>query len=149
MPITQWLFPTPDPEAVNNLTSTLRIQPLTARVLTARGLTDPQTAQRFLTPQLEHLHSPALLTGMPEALTRLRAAISAHEKILIYGDYDVDGTVSVVILKKAIELAGGQASFHVPHRLKDGYGMRADVIERAAAMGVRLDRKSTRLNSSH
>ena len=138
MPITQWLFPTPDPEAVNNLTSTLRIQPLTARVLTARGLTDPQTAQRFLTPQLEHLHSPALLTGMPEALTRLRAAISAHEKILIYGDYDVDGTVSVVILKKAIELAGGQASFHVPHRLKDGYGMRADVIERAAAMGVRL-----------
>jgi len=138
MPITQWLFPTPDPEAVNNLTSTLRIQPLTARVLAARGLTDPQTAQRFLTPQLEHLHSPALLTGMPEALTRLRAAISAHEKILIYGDYDVDGTVSVVILKKAIELAGGQASFHVPHRLKDGYGMRADVIERAAAMGVRL-----------
>ena len=138
MPITQWLFPTPDPEAVNNLTSTLRIQPLTARVLAARGLTDPQTAQRFLSPQLEHLHSPALLTGMPEALNRLRAAISAHEKILIYGDYDVDGTVSVVILKKAIELAGGQASFHVPHRLKDGYGMRADVIERAAAMGVRL-----------
>jgi single-stranded-DNA-specific exonuclease len=75
---------------------------------------------------------------MPEALQRLRAAITAHEKILIYGDYDVDGTVSVVILKKAIELAGGQASFHVPHRLKDGYGMRADVIERAAAMGVRL-----------
>jgi single-stranded-DNA-specific exonuclease len=138
MPITQWLFPTPDPEAVNNLTSTLRIQPLTARVLAARGLTDPQTAQRFLTPQLEHLHSPALLTGMKEALDRLRAAIATHEKILIYGDYDVDGTVSVVILKKAIELAGGQASFHVPHRLKDGYGMRADVIERAAAMGVRL-----------
>jgi single-stranded-DNA-specific exonuclease len=75
---------------------------------------------------------------MKEALDRLRAAIAAHEKILIYGDYDVDGTVSVVILKKAIELAGGQASFHVPHRLKDGYGMRADVIERAAAMGVRL-----------
>lgn len=138
MPTTNWQLPTPDPEAVNNLTSTLRIQPLTARVLAARGLTDPQSAQRFLSPQLDHLHSPALLTGMKEALDRLRAAIAAHEKILIYGDYDVDGTVSVVILKKAIELAGGQASFHVPHRLKDGYGMRADVIERAAAMGVRL-----------
>ena len=75
---------------------------------------------------------------MQEAVTRLRAAIAAREKILIYGDYDVDGTVSVVILKKAIELAGGEASFHVPHRLKDGYGMHADVIERAAAMGVRL-----------
>lgn len=120
------------------LASTLRVQPLTARVLVARGLTDPDAAKQFLTPSIDHLHSPSLLTGMREALQRLRAAIAAHEKILIYGDYDVDGTVSVVILKKAIELAGGQASFHVPHRLKDGYGMRADVIERAAAMGVRL-----------
>ncbi|HEV8041299.1 MAG TPA: single-stranded-DNA-specific exonuclease RecJ [Bryobacteraceae bacterium] len=138
MPTTQWVLPTPDPEAVRDLAATLRVQPLTARVLAARGFSDPSTARRFLTPQLEHLHSPSLLTSMPEALQRLRAAITAHEKILIYGDYDVDGTVSVVILKKAIELAGGQASFHVPHRLKDGYGMRADVIERAAAMGVRL-----------
>jgi single-stranded-DNA-specific exonuclease len=138
VPTTQWLLPTLDPETVKELAGALRIQPLTARVLAARGLTDPDAAKSFLTPQLEHLHSPALLTGMPEALERLRAAIAAHEKILIYGDYDVDGTVSVVILKKAIELAGGQASFHVPHRLKDGYGMRADVIERAAAMGVRL-----------
>jgi single-stranded-DNA-specific exonuclease len=138
VPTTQWLLPTLDPETVKELAGALRIQPLTARVLAARGLTDPDAAKSFLTPQLEHLHSPALLTGMPEALDRLRAAIAAHEKILIYGDYDVDGTVSVVILKKAIELAGGQASFHVPHRLKDGYGMRADVIERAAAMGVRL-----------
>ena len=136
MPITQWLFPTPDPEAVNNLTSTLRIQPLTARVLAARGLTDPQTAQRFLSPQLEHLHSPALLTGMPEALNRLRAAISAHEKILIYGDYDVDGTVSVVILKKAIELAGGQASFHVLIVSVDT-GIRAtEVVRGARELGI-------------
>jgi single-stranded-DNA-specific exonuclease len=138
VPTTQWLLPTPDPEAVADLGSTLRIQPLTARILAARGLTDPDAAKRFLTPSIDHLHSPSLLSGMREALERLRAAIAAHEKILIYGDYDVDGTVSVVILKKAIELAGGQASFHVPHRLKDGYGMRADVIERAAAMGVRL-----------
>ncbi len=138
MPTTQWLQPDPDPDQIAALSTTLRIQPLTARVLTSRGLTDPETAQRFLTPSLEHLHPPSLLTGMPEAVARLRAAIAAREKILIYGDYDVDGTVSVVILKKAIELAGGEASFHVPHRLKDGYGMHADVIERAAAMGVRL-----------
>jgi single-stranded-DNA-specific exonuclease len=138
VPTSQWLLPTPDAETVQDLAAALGIQPLTARVLAARGLTDPDAAKSFLTPQLEHLHSPALLTGLKEALDRLRAAIAAHEKILIYGDYDVDGTVSVVILKKAIELAGGEASFHVPHRLKDGYGMRADVIERAAAMGVRL-----------
>jgi single-stranded-DNA-specific exonuclease len=138
VPTTQWVFPTPDPEAITELSAALQVQPLTARVLAARGFTDPDTAKRFLKPSIEHMHSPSLLTGMPEALVRLRTAISRHEKILIYGDYDVDGTVSVVILKKAIELAGGQASFHVPHRLKDGYGMRAEVVERAAAMGVRL-----------
>lgn len=138
MPTTQWVFPTPDPEAITDLAAALRVQRLTALVLSARGFTDPDTAKRFLKPSLDHMHSPSLLTGMPEALARLRAAIAGQEKILIYGDYDVDGTVSVVILKKAIELAGGQASFHVPHRLKDGYGMRADVVERAAAMGVRL-----------
>src|SRR5580704_13041763 len=138
MPATQWLLPVPDVQAVSDLAAGLRVQPLTARVLTARGLTDLETAKRFLTPSLEHLHPPGLLTGMPEAVNRIRNAIGAREKILIYGDYDVNGTVSVVILKKAIELAGGEASFHVPHRLRDGYGMRADVIERAAAMGVRL-----------
>jgi single-stranded-DNA-specific exonuclease len=138
VPTTQWVFPTPDPEAITDLAAALRVQRLTALVLSARGFTDPDTAKRFLKPSLDHMHSPSLLTGMPEALARLRAAIAGQEKILIYGDYDVDGTVSVVILKKAIELAGGQASFHVPHRLKDGYGMRADVVERAAAMGVRL-----------
>jgi single-stranded-DNA-specific exonuclease len=114
------------------------VRPLTARVLLNRGFEDPDAARRFLYPTLEHLHDPYRLTGMKEALERLRRAISTGEKILIYGDYDVDGTISIVILKKAIELAGGSASFHVPHRLRDGYGMRAEVIERAAASGVGL-----------
>jgi single-stranded-DNA-specific exonuclease len=75
---------------------------------------------------------------MEPAVDRLLAAIRNREKILIYGDYDVDGTLSVVLLLKAIELAGGSAGYHVPHRLKDGYGMRTDVVEQAAAEGVRL-----------
>jgi single-stranded-DNA-specific exonuclease len=75
---------------------------------------------------------------MREAVARIRGAIEAGEKILIYGDYDVDGATSVVILKKAIEMAGGEAGFHVPHRLRDGYGMRAEVIETAAERGVSL-----------
>ncbi|HYL36238.1 MAG TPA: single-stranded-DNA-specific exonuclease RecJ [Bryobacteraceae bacterium] len=127
-----------DRRAIDELAAALRLQPLTARVLLNRGFNDPAAAQSFLAPSLEHLHDPLLLTGIREAVDRLRLAIQAKEKILIYGDYDVDGTVSVVILKKAIELAGGEASHHVPHRLKDGYGMRSEVIERAAAMGVRL-----------
>lgn len=137
-PAPQWLTPEVDSPAVSELSAALGVHPITARVLVSRGLGDPAAARRFLAPSLEHLHDPRLLTGMGEAVARLRAAIQAQEKILIYGDYDVDGTVSVVILKKAIELAGGQASHHVPHRLKDGYGMRSEVIERAAAMGVRL-----------
>jgi len=138
MPNLRWLIPDVNAKAAQDLVAALRIQPLTARVLVNRGLPDPDLAQRFLSPSIEHLHEPHRLTGIPQAVERIRRAISSGEKILIYGDYDVDGTVSVVILKKAIELAGGQASFHVPHRLKDGYGMRSEVIERAAAMGVKL-----------
>ena len=138
MPAAQWLMPNPDPRVVQDLASSLRIRPLTARVLTSRGLADPDTARRFLSPSLAHLHDPLLLAGMREAVERLRCAIDRREKILIYGDYDVDGATSVVILKKAIEMAGGDAEFHIPHRLRDGYGMRAEVIERAAETGVRL-----------
>src|SRR5690348_18199911 len=75
---------------------------------------------------------------MTVAAGRLRRAIANHEQILIYGDYDVDGTTAVVILKTAIELCGGAADFHVPHRIREGYGMKDDVIERAAAFGVTL-----------
>lgn len=131
-------MPEVDAQSARDLAASLHVQPLTARVLLGRGLGEADAARRFLKPAIEHLHDPRLLTGMDQAVGRLRAAIAGKEKILIYGDYDVDGTVSVVILKKAIELAGGEASFHVPHRIRDGYGMRAEVIERAAAMGVRL-----------
>ena len=137
-PAAHWLMPEVDAASAGALAEALRLHPITARILANRGFSDPGAARRFLTPSLEHLHDPLLLAGMRDAVARLRQAIEAREKILIYGDYDVDGTVSVVILKKAIELAGGEASHHVPHRLKDGYGMRSEVIERAAAMGVRL-----------
>jgi single-stranded-DNA-specific exonuclease len=138
MPRSRWLIPQTDPQAARELADGLGVQVVTARVLLHRGLTDPDAARRFLKPDLGHLHDPLLLTSMADAVARIKTAIQAKEKILIYGDYDVDGTVSVVILKKAIEMAGGEASFHVPHRLKEGYGMRADVIERAAAMGIAL-----------
>jgi single-stranded-DNA-specific exonuclease len=138
MPSSRWLIPNPAPQTVRDLADALGIQAVTARVLLNRGLTDPNAARRFLKPDLEHLHDPLLLTSMADAVARIKSAIQAKQKILIYGDYDVDGTVSVVILKKAIEMAGGEAGFHVPHRLKEGYGMRSDVIERAAAMGIAL-----------
>ncbi|HWR35796.1 MAG TPA: single-stranded-DNA-specific exonuclease RecJ [Clostridia bacterium] len=114
------------------------LSPIVARLLALRGISTVEQARSFLEPSLAQLHSPYLMCGMKAAVERLRAAIAKHEKILIYGDYDVDGTMAVVILKTVIELCGGQCDFHVPHRLLEGYGMRDEVIERAAAEGVTL-----------
>ena len=109
-----------------------------ARLLLMRGIRDAASTQQYLAPQLSDLHSPYLMAGMKTAIERLDAAIERKEGILIYGDYDVDGTTAIVILKTAIELCGGTADFHVPHRIREGYGMKDDVIERAAASGIRL-----------
>ncbi len=139
MPITaRWLIPQANSHEVEALAAALGIGLPAARVLCARELSDPAAARRFLRPSLADLNPPDALRGMCEAITRLRRAIAARERILIYGDYDVDGTTSVVILTKAIEMAGGTTSFFVPHRLRDGYGMRSDVVEKAAADGVKL-----------
>ena len=109
-----------------------------ARLLIRRGITEADSATRFLFPSLDHLHAPEEMTGLRAAVDRLDAAIERKEPILIYGDYDVDGTMAVIILKTAIELCGGAADFHVPHRIREGYDLRDDVIERAAAAGIRL-----------
>jgi len=103
-----------------------------------RGISSLEAAEQFLTPSLSQLHSPYLMAGMKSAIDRIEAAIENKEQLLIYGDYDVDGTTAIVILKTAIELCGGAADFHVPHRIRDGYDMRDDVIERAAAAGIKL-----------
>jgi len=134
----RWLLPQLDHEGVAALATALGIGPQAAGVLFARGFRDAGVARRFLCPSLDDLHDPLKLRGMDCALERLTRAIRDHEKILIYGDYDVDGTTSVVILKRAIEMAGGAADFHVPDRLRDGYGMRPEVVETAARRGVSL-----------
>ena len=109
-----------------------------APLLVRRGITDADSAATFLSPSLSHLHAPERMSGLRPAVDRIDAAIERKEPTLIYGDYDVDGTMAVIILKTAIELCGGSADFHVPHRIREGYDMRDDVIERAAASGIRL-----------
>ncbi len=145
----RWDLKTADSDAVADLAAELTSQPslrlndpqiatTLARLLVMRGITEAEAAERFLTPSLSHLHSPYLMSGMKAAVDRIEAAIENNEPVLIYGDYDVDGTTAIVILKTAIELCGGAADFHVPHRIRDGYDMRDDVIEQAAAAGIRL-----------
>jgi single-stranded-DNA-specific exonuclease len=138
MPACRWLIPTPDSTAAANLAAALQISLPAAKVLVRRGLADSTAARRFLAPSLDDLLDPYLMLGMRPAIDRLLRAIRTGEKILIYGDYDVDGTTSVVLLTKALQLAGGAAGYHVPHRLKEGYGMRPEVVEAAAAQGVTL-----------
>ncbi len=109
-----------------------------ARLLVIRGIDQIEAIEQYLSPSIAHLHSPYLMTGMKAAVDRLARAIERKEGILIYGDYDVDGTTAIVIIKTAIELCGGTADFHVPHRIREGYDLRGDVIEQAAAAGIRL-----------
>ena len=107
-------------------------------LLLARGIRTPEQAAAFLSPSLDQLHDPFLMLGMDIAVRRIQQAVAAHEPILIYGDYDVDGTTAVVLLKTAIERLGGSVRFHVPHRLREGYGMQREILETAATEGVRL-----------
>jgi single-stranded-DNA-specific exonuclease len=135
----RWLLKSADPAKVSSLAATLPSNvAMLARLLVLRGISEIDAAERFLAPSLSHLHSPYGLRGMQAAVERLAGAIARKEDVLIYGDYDVDGTTAIIILKTAIELCGGTADFHVPHRIREGYGMKDDIIERAAAAGVRL-----------
>jgi single-stranded-DNA-specific exonuclease len=144
----RWLQKPTDQSLVDSLIANLRSDPalrgaakaahILAPLLVRRGITDAESASTFLSPSLSHLHDPNLMMGLRAAVDRIDAAIERKEPILIYGDYDVDGTMAVIILKTAIELCGGAADFHVPHRIREGYDMRDDVIERAAAEGIRL-----------
>ena len=86
-----------------------RVPLVLAELLIARGITDATQAYAFLNPDLSQLNNPFLMLGMTEAVERLEAAIARHEPILLYGDYDVDGTTAVVLLKTAIEMLGGEA----------------------------------------
>lgn len=133
----RWVYPVEN-GAGPRLERELGVCRLVARILANRGYTEAGAARAFLHPNLDGLHDPFLLTGMRAAVDRVMAAIARREPVLLYGDYDVDGTTSIVILKTALDLAGAVTSYHVPNRLRDGYGMRSDVVERAAADGVRL-----------
>jgi single-stranded-DNA-specific exonuclease len=134
----RWVLRHAESAAIERLTREARLAPSLSRLLAARGITTVDEAQKFLAPSLSHLHSPYLMAGLRKAVERLRASIERGETVFIYGDYDVDGTTAIVILKAALEICGGRVEYHVPHRIREGYGMRDAVIEQAAAEGIRL-----------
>lgn len=131
----RWIFPAADAEAVSGLARELNVPPLVARLLALRGITNPAEAARFLQPRLDHLHDPWLMRDMDRAVPRLLQAIDRKERILIYGDYDVDGAMAAIVLRTAITSLGGTVQVHIPHRVTDGYGMRQYTLEQAAREG--------------
>ena len=137
-PRQRWILDELHPEESAALAREARLPLVLAELLVARGITGAAEAFAFLNPEPAHLHDPFLMLGMAAAVDRLERAIADREPILLYGDYDVDGTVAVVLLKTAIEMLGGEARFHVPHRLREGYGMQSSVLETAYAEGVRV-----------
>lgn len=134
----RWRFPSVDSNAVTRLAQELSLPPLVARLLVLRGFASPEAAQNFLNPSLRGLHDPFLMADMRAAVGRIEQAIARGEKILIYGDYDVDGTMAVVVLSTALRGLGAKVETFIPHRTLDGYGMRDYVIERASTGGFKL-----------
>jgi single-stranded-DNA-specific exonuclease len=108
------------------------------QVLVNRGVTTAEAARRFLYGTLSDLHDPFLLARMEDAVGRIRQAIEGGETILVFGDYDVDGILSVVMLHKALASLGARVSYFIPERLRDGYGIKDEHVALAAARGAKL-----------
>jgi single-stranded-DNA-specific exonuclease len=134
----QWVLPPANSAAASILAQSAGLPLIVAELLAERGVESAAEAEVFLHPRMEQLLDPYAMQGMTAAVARVQAAIAGLEPILIYGDYDVDGTTAIVLLKTAIEMLGGKADFHAPHRLREGYGMQAEVLEAAAGQGIRL-----------
>jgi single-stranded-DNA-specific exonuclease len=127
-----------DQAAASTLANELNVSAVTARLLAIRGLTDPDEASRFMNPSLDQLYDPFRLAGLECAAERLMKAIAGRERIAVHGDYDVDGITSTVILRRAIELLGGDVGHFIPERLTNGYGLQPGTIDRLHAEGVKL-----------
>ena len=112
--------------------------PLVAQVLANRGVATAEAAGAFLNPKLTDLHDPSGLAGATQAAERLARAVRDKERIVIYGDYDVDGMTAVAILHACLRMLGAAADFYVPHRLDEGYGVNVEAVRKIVADGANL-----------
>jgi single-stranded-DNA-specific exonuclease len=134
----KWLVREPDQASAAELAAALGVSPIVAGLLVARGHRTPDSARAFLKPSLDQLHDPFLMRGMSDAVKRLLHAIDHQEPVLIYGDYDVDGTTGTAVLLRALRMLGGTAGYHVPHRFTEGYGIQQAGLEKAVCDGYKL-----------
>jgi single-stranded-DNA-specific exonuclease len=134
----RWIVRRQDAQQAASLARVLGISPILAALLITRGYDDESSARSFLTPDYNQIYEPYLMLGMREAVARLESAIDNGEPILIYGDYDVDGTTGTAVLLRALKLLGARTGFHVPHRFTEGYGIQQPALEKALNEGYKL-----------
>ncbi len=135
----RWIYKENTPvEAVEKLSKEININPYLATVLAQRGIDDFASAKDFFRPTLDQLHDPFLLKDMQQAVDRLKRAIDTHEKILIYGDYDVDGTTAVALVYQYLHAFYPQCAIYIPDRNKEGYGVSQAGVEWAEENGYTL-----------
>lgn len=125
----------PDRDA---LAGSLQTSPIIAQILLNRGISDAERGREFLEPNLKLLHDPSLVPNMQLAAERLAKAVRDGEKVVIYGDYDVDGITATAILWHAIRALGGVAEYYIPHRIEEGYGLNAEAIDGICQRGAKL-----------
>ncbi len=135
----RWTLKQADESWVKELHSTLHISPILCRLLAVRGIKDYDSAKTFFRPELSQLYDPFLMKGMKQAVTRITDAIEWHEKIMVYGDYDVDGTTAVACMYSFLRSQyKGDITYYIPHRYREGYGVSKAGIDYAHEHGYTL-----------
>jgi single-stranded-DNA-specific exonuclease len=133
-----WEIKKHDRNLVKTFAEKLGVEPLTAALLISRGHDNLSKVHEFFYPTLDSLHSPFLLKDIEKAVARILEAIDKREKILIWGDYDVDGTTGTVVLRKAFHKLGVEVDYHIPHRVHEGYGLNLEVLKKKKEEGIKV-----------
>ncbi len=135
----KWVMaPKADQDTLEQLSTATGLSPLIVEVLINRGMDTPELVDSFLNPKLTDLNDPFSMIGMREGVERIGRAFMENEKIIIYGDYDVDGITATSLLYIVLNKLGAQVGFYLPNRLTEGYGLSVDGIDQAKAKGVSL-----------
>ena len=127
--IKKWKINEANTEEINKIVEEYNISTLLAKILVNKNITKKEEIDSFLTPTRYDFHDPFLLPDMEIAVNRIIKAINAHEKVVIYGDYDVDGITSVTVLKKFFKERGLDVNYYIPNRLDEGYGLNEEAIK--------------------
>ncbi len=133
-----WQYYETNEELVEQISNKFNINKLLAQILMNKGITEEKEIEIFINPKRNNFYDPFLMPDMEKAINRIINAIQNKEKILIYGDYDVDGITSTTVLKKFLEERGANPEYHIPNRLKEGYGLNKQAIGEIAKRGTQL-----------